>query len=221
MYLKQLVIALLVIGLSACTGDGAEKAADNSGKNSKREVLKSADLPTKPKPGKRDNATKVVSAGKGRINWLKIEDLEAANKKDKRKVLVDLYTDWCGWCKKMDKATFQNAEIAEYVNENFHAVKFNAEQKSEIKFGGQKHKFLPSGRRGANELAYKFLNGRMSYPTIAFLDEKLQRIDSFPGFKQPHQMEPMLVFIDGDHYKKKSLNQFTSKYKSNITGRVK
>jgi len=219
MYLKQLIIALLVVGLSACAGDSAEKTAENTTKNSKREILKSADLPKKPQP--RKTTTQVANQGNGRINWLKIEDLEAANKKEKRKVLVDLYTDWCGWCKKMDKATFQNPEIADYVNENFHAVKFNAEQKSEINFAGKNHKFLPSGRRGANELAYKFLNGRMSYPTIAFLDEKLERINSFPGFKQPHQMEPMLAYIDGGHYKKKSLQQFTSTYKSNINGRLK
>lgn len=208
MYLKQLIFTFLVIGFTACATD-TQTADANKGK---REILDTSKLPKKP-PRNDNAATTVNVAGKGKINWLKIEDLEKANKKEKRKVLVDLYTDWCGWCKKMDKATFQNPEIAEYVNENFHAVKFNAEQKSEIKFGGKKHKFLPSGRRGANELAYKFLNGRMSYPTIAFLDEKLERIDSFPGFKQPHQMEPMLVFIDGGHYKKNSLGKFTSTYK--------
>lgn len=221
MHLKQLFIALLIIGLSACgtATDTAEKTSNNA-KQNKKEILKSANLKKKPRPN--DNAASATAVNSnGRINWLKIEDLEKANKKEKRKVLVDLYTDWCGWCKKMDKATFQNAEIAEYVNKNFHAVKFNAEQKSEINFAGKAHKFLPSGRRGANELAYKFLNGRMSYPTIAFLDEKLERINSFPGFKQPHQMEPMLVYIDGDHYKQKSLSQFTSSYKSNINGRVK
>ncbi len=219
MYLKQLIIALLVIGFSACASDSQQTAEETAPR--KKEVLKSAKMPKKAAQRNDNSAKAITTSGNGRINWLKIEDLESANKKEKRKVLVDLYTDWCGWCKKMDKATFQNAEIADYVNENFHAVKFNAEQKSEINFAGEKHKFLPSGRRGANALAYKFLNGRMSYPTIAFLDEKLNRIDSFPGFKQPHQMEPMLVFIDGNHYKKKSLSQFSSSYKSNINGKVK
>jgi len=70
-------------------------------------------------------------------------------------------------------------------------------------------------------LAYKFLNGRMSYPTISFLDENLELIQAFPGYKQPHQMETMLAYIEGGHYKSGSLGQFQQKFKSTIKGQTK
>ncbi len=116
----------------------------------------------------------------------------------------------------MDKATFQHPQIADYLNDKFYAVKFNAEDQSTINFKGADHNFKKAGRRGYNELAYKFANGRMSYPTIAFLDENLDRIDSYPGFKQPNQFDALLNFIEKDHYKNSSLAEFQRGFKSDI-----
>jgi len=206
------MLALLLV-FTACGESATETATKTEeAKPKKKERLKIANKPGGPAVNKDNSA----SGKAGFVNWIDIADLEKANAKNKRKVIVDLYTDWCGWCKRMDKATFQNAEIAELINENFHAVKFNAESKNEISFKGAPHKFVPAGRRGVNELAYKFLNGRMSYPTIAFLDENLERINAFPGFKKPDQMEPLLAYIDGGHYKQKSLSQFQQTFKSTI-----
>jgi len=153
---------------------------------------------------------------KGLINWVKIDEVESLAKKNKKKVMVDLYTSWCGWCKRMDKATFQHGEIAEYVNDNFYAVKFNAEDKNTINFNGQAHNFVQAGRRGYNQLAFQFANGRMSYPTISFLDENLKVINAFPGYKEPNKFDPLLRFINEDHYKTQTLAQFQSGYQSSI-----
>lgn len=130
-----------------------------------------------------------------------IEEAEAAAQKEPRKIVIDVYTDWCGWCKKMDKDTFQNEKIAEYVNEHYYAVKFNAEQKDSIVFQGQTFKFVPQGRRGYHELAAALLNGRMSYPNIVYLDEDLKMIQPIPGYMAPQQFEEVIKFIGGDHYK--------------------
>uniref|UniRef100_A0A3Q2YUK7 Spermatogenesis-associated protein 20-like TRX domain-containing protein n=1 Tax=Hippocampus comes TaxID=109280 RepID=A0A3Q2YUK7_HIPCM len=54
------------------------------------------------------------------------------NEGNTKKVFIDIYTDWCGWCKKMDKDTFQNPEVAAYMNENFLMVKMDAEGKDPI-----------------------------------------------------------------------------------------
>ena len=153
----------------------------------------------------------------GNVTWLNVRELENAQKADKRKVMVDLYTDWCGWCKRMDKATFQHDKIAGILNDKFHAVKFDAEDGETIKFNGKDHVFVKAGRKGYNQLAHSFANGRMSYPTIAFLDEDLNRISSYPGYKAPGQFDALLAYIDGDHYKKgTSLGDFEKSFKSEI-----
>ena len=61
------------------------------------------------------------------IKWMTFEQMQEAQKKQPRKVIIDMYTDWCGWCKRMDKNTFEHPVIAAYMNENFYAIKFNAE----------------------------------------------------------------------------------------------
>ena len=65
------------------------------------------------------------------IQWMSFEDAVAMtqNEGNTKKVFIDVYTDWCGWCKKMDKDTFQNPEVAKYMQENYYMVKFNAEGK--------------------------------------------------------------------------------------------
>lgn len=192
--------------LSSCGGESADTA--DGAKADKVQTEASA----------KNNQVKAKTgiAGKTLVNWVSIDELEKSASSAKKKVMVDLYTDWCGWCKKMDKATFQHPKIADYLNENFHAVKFNAEAKTNISFKGEPHNFVAAGRRGYNELAYKFTKGRMSYPTIAFLDEDLNRIDSYPGFKQAHQFDTYLRFIGEDHYKNKSYREFASAFRSDI-----
>jgi len=141
------------------------------------------------------------SAVEEEINWMSWEEAVALNKTDPKKMFIDVYTDWCGWCKKMDKSTFTDPEIVEYMNENFHAIKFNAEQKEDITWNGNTFKFVKSGRRGAHELASALLNGRLGYPSFVLLDEDFARIMISPGFKKPNQLEKELVFAKEEKYK--------------------
>ncbi len=159
-----------------------------------------------------------AAQGGGKVNWVSVTELESKMKKEPRPVMVDLYTDWCGWCKKMDKATFQHPKIAEYMNENYYAVKFDAETKDNLKFKGADYKFVPAGRKGYNELAHKWGNrgGRMGYPTIAFLDTNLERIEAISGFKQAADFDALLKFYGEDHYKTQKFNQFAANYTSEI-----
>ena len=61
------------------------------------------------------------------INWVTLEEAVALQKKEPKKIMMDVYTNWCGPCKMFDKNTFQNKDVADYVNEHYYAVKFNAE----------------------------------------------------------------------------------------------
>src|SRR5690606_4382796 len=78
-----------------------------------------------------DKADKKAKENK-KINWVSIEEAERLTKEAPRKIFVDVYTDWCGWCKRMDATTFTDEAVVDYVNEHYYAVKLNAESKENI-----------------------------------------------------------------------------------------
>ena len=107
------------------------------------------------------------------INWLTIEEAEALSEKEPRKILMDVYTDWCGWCKKMDKTTFADEKVAKYVNENFYAVKLKADSKDKVTFKGKEY--------SKGELAQAFrVTG---YPTIVFFDQSFSKFQPVSGYR--------------------------------------
>ena len=136
---------------------------------------------------KSSDATPPVNYSK-EIKWYTIEEAMAAHKEEPKKLFIDVYTDWCHWCKVMDKQTFTDAKVAAYLNENFYPVKFNAETRETVKFNGREYMWMAGGRRGVNKLAYALLGGRLGYPSFVYLNEDLERVKISPGFKKPEQM---------------------------------
>ncbi|MEM6299124.1 MAG: thioredoxin fold domain-containing protein, partial [Bacteroidota bacterium] len=124
--------------------------------------------------------------------------------------------DWCGWCKRMDATTFSHPQISEYLGEKFYAVKFDAEREKDFITADTTFKFVPNGRRGYHEFAAFLLQGKMSYPTVVFLNEKLQMIQPVPGYMTAQQFDPILKYFGGDHYKKTPWDAFQKEYKSPI-----
>ena len=137
------------------------------------------------------------------INWISFEEaVKIANEPgNNKKIFIDVYTDWCGWCKVMDKKTFQHPTIAKYMTENFLMVKFDAEQKEDIVFKDHTFKFVPSGRKGYHELAAALLQGEMSYPSVLFMDDKFAIITKLQGFQQPNGFYPIARYIGDDKFK--------------------
>ncbi|MEM6829292.1 MAG: DUF255 domain-containing protein [Bacteroidota bacterium] len=150
------------------------------------------------------------------VKWLSFEEAIELHKENPKKLLVDLYTNWCGWCKVMDRETYSNPTLVSYINENFYPVKFNAEQKESVDFDGHTFNFVPSGRRGVHELAAALTNNKLSYPTTVFMDEELRIIQPIAGYLKPKQMEPILIFIGDDHYKEVAWDEYQKKHKSSL-----
>lgn len=148
------------------------------------------------------------------VQWMTFEEAVAASKTEKRKVFIDVYTDWCGWCKVMDKNTFNDPEVARILNEKFYPVKFNAEQREEITFDGHTFRFIESGRNGYHELAASLLNNKLSYPTVVFLTEDFEMIQPLPGFRKADEFHKIIQYIGEDHFKSQSWEDFQKTYKS-------
>ena len=147
------------------------------------------------------------------INWMTWEEAYEANKLNPKKVFVDIYTSWCGWCKKMDKSTFQDAGIIKELNDNFYAIKFDAEQKNNIIFNEATFKYVGQGRRGSHQLAYALLDGRMGYPAFVMLDENFHRIVLAPGYKRADELMVQLKYSSTEAYKKINYQEFEKGYK--------
>lgn len=149
------------------------------------------------------------------VNWLSWDQAAelAQSEANPKKIFIDVYTDWCGWCKKMDKDTFQNAEVARYMEENFYMVKLDGEGKEPIEFRGTTYKYVPSGRRGYHEFAAALLQGRLSYPTVVFMDENLKVLSPVPGYQKPQPFLTIARYFGDDIYKEKDWKTYSSQGK--------
>lgn len=128
------------------------------------------------------------SGAEKKINWVTIEEAEKLTRENPRKIFVDVYTDWCGWCKRMDKTTFSDEAVIDYVNENYYAVKLNAESQDNYSVKGMK--------TTSAELARSFRVS--SYPTIVFIDETFNNVTPVPGYRKAEEFHDILRQFNGD-----------------------
>jgi thioredoxin-related protein len=161
------------------------------------------------------NPVESQPAGDSPVNWMTFEEAVEKSKVEKRKIFIDVYTDWCGWCKVMDKKTFSDPNVAKLLNEKFYAVKFNAEQTEDVKFRGTTFKYIGENGRGVHQLAAALLNNKLSYPTVVFLNEDFQMMQPLAGFYEAPQFHKVLQFYGEDHYKTQKFETWQStSYKS-------
>jgi thioredoxin-related protein len=160
----------------------------------------------------------LAEAGDSPVAWMTFEEALEKSKTEKRKIFIDVYTDWCGWCKVMDKNTFSEPNVAKILNEQFYPVKFDAEQKEDVVFNGTTFKFVPSGNKGYHQLAAALLNNQLSYPTVVFLDEEFRMIQPLAGYQKAPEFHKIIQFIGEDHYKKTKWDEWQSIYKSPFVG---
>jgi len=126
------------------------------------------------------------------ITWRSLEHVDRLRKDIQKPILVDVYTDWCKWCKVMDESTFQDPAIIDYVNQHFYAVKLNAEQKEAISLHGNIYEYQPMGRRGINNIVLELLGSRPSYPSLVLLDGDMRQKKILKGYQKTAQLMPQL-----------------------------
>ncbi len=146
------------------------------------------------------------------INWMTWEEVASASKVEERKIFVDLYTEWCSWCKKMDAQTLARPDIASYINENYYPIKFDAQHKDDILIDGRTYKYISNGRNSYNELAIELTKGKLSFPTIVFLEADMEVIQPIPGFQGPKNFEKIMTYFAGDFHKTMPWHEYSRTY---------
>ena len=134
------------------------------------------------------------------------------SKNKKKKILIDLYTDWCGWCKVMDKNTFANEEVANYINKYYYPVKLNAEHKEDIKFNEKVYSYVSSRGKGYNEFALELTGGKLSYPSVVFIDEDMNIIQPIQGYQEAKDFIKIAKYFGEDYYKNTPWSVFQQNY---------
>lgn len=123
------------------------------------------------------------------INWLTLEEAQELSEKEPRKIIMDVYTDWCGWCKKMDKTTFANEEVAKYVNKHFYAVKLKADSDAKLTFKGQEF----TNAEFARALRIS------GYPTVVFFAENFSKFQPVSGYRKADEFKEILeLFLNAE-----------------------
>lgn len=145
---------------------------------------------------------------RAQIEWLTWEEAQDRQALAPRKLLVDVYTEWCGWCDRMDEQTFTDPDIVAEVRANFYAVKLDAEHVGELQYDGNTYELEPGGRRATHALARELLGGRLGYPTVVFLDEANRVIQAVPGYHDAEAFLEIARYFGRDHYREVSWEEF-------------
>lgn len=131
------------------------------------------------------------------ISWISFEQLEDSLAVKPKKVLISFYTDWCVYCKKMDAAAFQDPEVVSTLQEQYYAVKMNAESQDTIVFDGVRYinRQIGKKRNPTHEIPLLLAsreNNPFSLPAIVLLDERFMITSRHFEYLSPQQMKKIL-----------------------------
>lgn len=154
------------------------------------------------------------------INWMSMDEALAAQKKEPKKIVMDVYADWCGPCKMMDQRTFTNKGVIDYINTHFYAVKFNAEGEEVVNLGGNTftnpgYKAANTGRRNSTHQLVMALKVQ-GYPSMVYFNEEAELIQVIPGYHTPNQLDVYLKMIGSDDYLKVTDAKAWEDYRNNF-----
>lgn len=162
-------------------------------------------------------APKGATAPAEEIHWLtSVEELQMKMQQQPKKVIVDMYTGWCGWCKKMDAETYTNPSVVKYINNNYYALKLDAERRDTINFQGKQYFFVPEYK--TNGFALELLKdhlargGQLMYPQTVIMMENFQNPNPISGYLTVPQLEPVLTYFGDNAYRRQSWDQYSKTY---------
>lgn len=119
-----------------------------------------------------------IQGNSQQLQTYSFEQVEQLVGKNPRPILLYFYTDWCQYCKMLQKSTFKDSKVIEKLTKDYYVIFFKGDSTETIHHLHQKFKFVPTGiKSGYHEVVYHYLGKRQEiYPTIIFLDEHFREI---------------------------------------------
>lgn len=124
------------------------------------------------------------------IKWYNFNEAVSIAKKENKHILVDFYTDWCVWCKKLESEVYSKPEIIKFMNDNFVAVKLNPEKAGEIDYKGDKY----------SQGDFAQAAGVTGYPATGFFSPESDYLQIVPGFLPADQFMSLLKYFQEQRY---------------------
>src|SRR5450432_42491 len=147
-----------------------------------------------------------------KLKWMTLKEAQEAMLTEKRPILIDLYTDWCGWCKVMDKKTYSNSKVIAYLQQNFYTVKLNAETKETVNWNEKAYNFNDANR--TNDFALFLTYGRLYYPTTVIMPLDNSGPQPVPGYLEPKELELIVRYFGDGKYGKQPFEEYQKSFKS-------
>ncbi len=131
------------------------------------------------------------TAALAQVNWADLSKAQEMARQQHKKIMIKVYTNWCGWCKQMDANTFSNEFVSKYLNDNYICVKFNAESNEKVVFDGKTY-----GKTGSyHDLVSRWMGNQFVYPTTILLDENGNLIQAIQGYFAPNDFEKIATYF--------------------------
>lgn len=144
-------------------------------------------------------AASAKSAAKASVNWVSLESGFKAAEASKRYLFVSVYTDWCGYCRKLESVTYKAPSVVSELDKNFESVKLNAESDEIVTWKGKK----------ISSRSLALFWGVEGYPTLLFLNRKGEIVGSFNSYVEPDLMVKLLTYISsGARERKVTFDQY-------------
>ena len=132
------------------------------------------------------------------FEWRTVNEALAEEAGSQKFILLDVYTDWCGWCKRMDRDTYADSSVSAYISERFVAAKMNPEKDGKVIYDGHEYSQAQFGKA----------LGISGYPATAFFTPEKELITVVPGYLPAKDFRLLLQFLAEDHYKTTTFQEF-------------
>ena len=192
-----MVIAALIFLNTSC-GNGAEVAegppleeSQEEGQGNGSATFKTFGTASAPESNDRTEEPAEVIKVEGdavAIEWLDFETAIDRNKVEKKFIFIDMYTEWCTWCKKMDGSTFKDPSVINYIDQNFYAVKLNPETATAIAYKEVLYEQKLYNGKKMNELAVNLMDSKLSFPSFVILNKREVKRGVIAGYQNSNQL---------------------------------